>query len=265
MSRPQPYSDVIGTWNRPEEARGPNVISAIRQPDRTMSSGEIRRAVAAMAKSFLVVPQASEAGRECQTLKCNYTHHSLECPRRAAAMPMVEAGSGLSGPQLVEDVPADHVHFLQAPGPGRPDVIRMIMGRAAHIRHVGSALENRIRDPLRGVPGFTVGDAQGPALAGEGELAGQVPVPVLVDDAADRGRVETAFHPVEHHLGDRRLPFLRLAARLEIHRLGKAALLGVHLVRIDEFGVARAFRVGPRRDRGVLLSGPAEASRPVEA
>jgi hypothetical protein len=42
-SRPQPYSVVIGIWKRPADARGPKVMSAIRQPDRTTSSGETRR------------------------------------------------------------------------------------------------------------------------------------------------------------------------------------------------------------------------------
>jgi hypothetical protein len=42
MSRPQPYSTVIGTWNSPAEARGPKPIRAIRQPARTTSSGGTR-------------------------------------------------------------------------------------------------------------------------------------------------------------------------------------------------------------------------------
>ena len=42
VSRPQPYSVIIGSWNRPDEARGPKVIRAIRQPARTMISGETR-------------------------------------------------------------------------------------------------------------------------------------------------------------------------------------------------------------------------------
>ena len=64
-------------------------------------------------------------------------------------------------------------------------------------------------------------------------------MPVLVDDAADRGGVEAALHAVEHHLRDRRLALLGLAARLEIHRFGEAALLPIEIVRIDEPGVVR--------------------------
>ena len=64
-------------------------------------------------------------------------------------------------------------------------------------------------------------------------------MPVLVDDAADRRGVEAALHAVEHHLRDRRLALLGLAARLEIHRFGEAALLPIEIVRIDEPGVVR--------------------------
>jgi len=39
VSRPQPNCTVIGIWNRPALARGPKVISAIRQPAATMISG----------------------------------------------------------------------------------------------------------------------------------------------------------------------------------------------------------------------------------
>jgi hypothetical protein len=43
ISRPQPYSCVIGIWNSPAVARGPKVISAMAQPAKTMNSGEKRR------------------------------------------------------------------------------------------------------------------------------------------------------------------------------------------------------------------------------
>jgi hypothetical protein len=33
---------IMGSWNRPDDARGPKVIRAIRQPHTMMSSGEKR-------------------------------------------------------------------------------------------------------------------------------------------------------------------------------------------------------------------------------
>ena len=62
------------------------------------------------------------------------------------------------------------------------------------------------------------------AVAGEGELAGELAVRVLVDDAADVVRIEAREHPVHHHLRDRDLAALGLAARFEIDRLGEALL-----------------------------------------
>jgi hypothetical protein len=74
-------------------------------------------------------------------------------------------------------------------------------------------------------PRLAVGDPQRLALAGEGELAGEVAMPVLVDHPAHGGRVQAAADPVEDDLRDRCLPLLGLAARLEIDRLREAALL----------------------------------------
>ena len=39
---PSRIPSIIGIWNSPAEARGPKVMRAIRQPARTMSSGETR-------------------------------------------------------------------------------------------------------------------------------------------------------------------------------------------------------------------------------
>ena len=50
-------------------------------------------------------------------------------------------------------------------------------------------------------------------LAGEGELAGERPVAVLIDDAANAGRIDAAAHPVEHDLGDGGLAVFRLRWR----------------------------------------------------
>ena len=58
------------------------------------------------------------------------------------------------------------------------------------------------------------------AFAGEGELAGQMMVIVLKHDAADVMRIVAGEHAVHHDLRHRFLAFERLAARLEIDRLG---------------------------------------------
>ena len=50
--------------------------------------------------------------------------------------------SGLAGPQLVEDVPADHVHLLQPLRPARADVVGVVMRRPADVGEIGLALEH---------------------------------------------------------------------------------------------------------------------------
>ena len=62
---------------------------------------------------------------------------------------------------------------------------------------------------------------------------------VLVDHAADRCGVEPALDAVQHHLGDRRLPVLGFAARLEIDGLGQTAFFLGHIFRRDQAGIAR--------------------------
>ena len=75
-----------------------------------------------------------------------------------------------------------------------------------------------------------LGDDVRDAVAREGELAGEMAVRVLIDDAADVVRIVAREHAVHHHLRDRDLPAHRLAARLEIDRVGEALLgLGARL------------------------------------
>src|SRR4051812_13427759 len=93
--------------------------------------------------------------------------------------------SGLPGLELVEDMAADHVHLLQAARPGGTHVIRMGMRGSSHFGEVGLAFEDGGRHPLGTTPGILVPDPKGLAFAREGELARQMPVAVLVDDAAD--------------------------------------------------------------------------------
>src|SRR5215207_1734894 len=96
----------------------------------------------------------------------------------------VSGGSGLARLQLVEDVAADHVHLLEAAGPAWAHVVGVVMGGAADLGQVGPALHYLARHPPGGLPGFGVGDAERLALARERELAGEVAMPVLIDDAA---------------------------------------------------------------------------------
>ncbi|MGO9698235.1 MAG: hypothetical protein ACLPX7_03110 [Xanthobacteraceae bacterium] len=63
---------------------------------------------------------------------------------------------------------------------------------------------------------------QAPALACEGELAGEIVAGVLENDAADVVRIAAREHAVHHHLRYRFLAAHRLAARLEVDRIGKA-------------------------------------------
>ena len=73
-------------------------------------------------------------------------------------------------------------------------------------------------------PGIRFGDDVGNAVAGEGELAGEMAVGVLIDDAADVVRIERREHAVHHHLRHRDLPAHRFAARFEIDRVGETFL-----------------------------------------
>ena len=62
------------------------------------------------------------------------------------------------------------------------------------------------------------------AVAGEGELAGQMPVRILVDDVADIVRVIAGEGAVEHDLRHRDLAALDFATRFEIDRIGETLL-----------------------------------------
>ena len=86
------------------------------------------------------------------------------------------------------------------------------------------AVERVARDLLRLLPHVGLGHDVRHVVAGEGELAGVAAVRVLIDDAADAVRIEAREHAVHHHLRDRDLAALRLAARLEIDRIGEALL-----------------------------------------
>ena len=81
-----------------------------------------------------------------------------------------------------------------------------------------------MRDLLCLFPHVGLVDDELLALAGEGELAGEIAVRVLIDDAANVARVETREGAVDHDLRNRGLTLFRLAAALEIDRVGKTLL-----------------------------------------
>ena len=107
------------------------------------------------------------------------------------------------------------------------------MGRLGHLGHPQLAVEHVARDVLRARPGVRLGDHVGNAVAGEGELAGEMAVGVLVDDAADVVRVKRREHPVHHNLRHRDLRAHRLVAQFEINRVGET-LLRLGARRADE-------------------------------
>jgi hypothetical protein len=59
-SRVQPYSVVIGIWNRPADARGPKVISATRQPQTMIASGVRQNGTGAAEDGVAADIKASE-------------------------------------------------------------------------------------------------------------------------------------------------------------------------------------------------------------
>ena len=71
----------------------------------------------------------------------------------------------------------------------------------------------------------------GIVVAGEGELAGQMAVLVLIDHAAHRVRILAGEGAVQHHLRHRDLAAHRFAARFEIDRFGETFFrLGARLL-----------------------------------
>ena len=95
------------------------------------------------------------------------------------------------------------------------------------------------------------------ALAGEGELATQMPMGVLINDAADIVWIVTGEHAVDDHLRDRHLSAQRLAARFEIDGIGQALL---------RLGALLAFKAETNRRRyqrpRIVLAGDALTAQP---
>ena len=141
------------------------------------------------------------------------------------------------GARTIEGVDAEPVqshHFMH---PARMHPVGMVMRGVADIGEPDFAVEHFLGDFFRLLPHIRLVDlAQILAFAGEGELAGQMMVGVLKHHAADVVRIVAGEHAVHHDLRHRFLTGERLAARLEIDRLGETL-----------FGAARA---ACRRGRG---------------
>src|SRR5665647_128644 len=129
------------------------------------------------------------------------------------------------------------------------DVVRVVMRGCADVADVGLAFEYFAGDALGDAPGLRLRDLERLALAGEGELASLVAVPVLEHDAADARGVKAARDAVQHNLRHRRLALFRLAAGFEIDRLREAMLLAARLALRDQRRIVRA--VAARHDGGM--------------
>ena len=129
------------------------------------------------------------------------------------------------GARPVEGVDAEPIELLHFVDPARAAPNRR--GNASTCRFPAARFcrrAYRARCAWR-LPMLRLGDDIADIVAGEGELAGQMPVRVLVDHAADVVRVVAGEGAIEHDLRHRHLSALGLAARLEIDRVGQAALV----------------------------------------
>src|ERR1700736_393540 len=128
----------------------------------------------------------------------------------------------------------NNVHFFKSSCPAWPDIIGMIMGRAADIGNIGLAVCHFAGAADSLPPSLWFVDAQGFSFAGKRELASVVMPPVLVDNAADRRRIKPARDPVQDNLRNRRLTSPGFAASFEIDSCGKATIFPRQFLLIDE-------------------------------
>src|SRR5215831_1576357 len=125
----------------------------------------------------------------------------------------------------IKCVHADAVELAHFADPPRMHPTGVVVGRLADIVEPELAVQRLAGDVLGALPGGRLVDAVGDAVAGEGELAGQVTARILVDHAANRVGVIAGEYPVHYHLGDRHLSADRFPPGFEVDRLGKAFLL----------------------------------------
>src|SRR5205823_11902204 len=96
------------------------------------------------------------------------------------------------------------------------------MGRLRDLRQPELAVEHRLRNTPGAVPHIGFFDDVAYVVTGEGELAGEMAVLVLVDHAAHRVRVIARENPVHDDLRNSDLAAHLLATRLEVNGLREA-------------------------------------------
>ena len=120
--------------------------------------------------------------------------------------------------------------------------IGVIVRRLADFRQPQPPVERGLRNPAGAIPHVRLGDHIANAVAGEGELARQMTVRILIDHAAHGSRIVAREHAVHHHLRDRDLAADRLAPRFEVDRFGKTLfLLGAFLLVEQAESLGRRF------------------------
>src|SRR5262245_33899033 len=105
----------------------------------------------------------------------------------------------------VERVHPDLAEPRHLAHPARERAVRVVVGGLADIVDPELAVERLARNLLRPLIGVRLAHAIRNAVAGEGELAAQAAVRVLIDDAAHVVRIVAGKNAVHHDLRDRDL------------------------------------------------------------
>src|SRR5882762_7265783 len=106
------------------------------------------------------------------------------CRGLLARSPTWRLAAVAPGPRPVEGVYAELVRLLHFIDPGRAHPIGMVVRRLVDFRQPELAVEHRFRNLPRALPHVGFANDVLVVVAGEGELAGQMAVLVLVDHDA---------------------------------------------------------------------------------
>src|ERR1700730_18961573 len=102
---------------------------------------------------------------------------------------VIWGGSAFPRPRAIEGVHADLMDAAHIANPVRPHPVGVVVGGLADLGEPGLAVEHVARDLPGLAPRLIVVDHKPLALAGEGELAGEITVGDLVEHAAGGVRV----------------------------------------------------------------------------